>query len=171
MVNLPCPVIYIIQKFCYFFSSICDYSGPQVCDNVHMWETGWACRLQIPWICKIINTSMFLFFYPWIYVLGLGKDYIQLFTYYNHQIGAQWQKIVVILFLKMGASLLSQTVKNLPATWKTWVWSLGGEDALEKEMATHSRILAWKITWTEEEAGGLQFKGSQRVRQDWVINT
>ena len=41
-------------------------------------------------------------------------------------------------------------VKNLPAKWETWVWSLGQEDPLEKGMATHSSILAWRISWTEE---------------------
>ena len=41
-------------------------------------------------------------------------------------------------------------VKNLPATQETWVWSLGGEDPLEKDMATHSSILAWEIPWTEK---------------------
>ena len=50
-------------------------------------------------------------------------------------------------------------VKNLPAVWKTQVWCLGWEDPLEKGMATHSRILAWRIPWTEE-LGGLQFMGS-----------
>ena len=48
---------------------------------------------------------------------------------------------------------------------ETWVQSLGWEDALEKEMATHSSILAWKISWTEEP-GGLQSMGSQRVGHD-----
>ena len=56
-------------------------------------------------------------------------------------------------------------VKNLPAMWETLVQSLGGEDPLEKEMATHSRILAWRIPWTEEP-GGLQSMGSQRVGLD-----
>ena len=42
-------------------------------------------------------------------------------------------------------------VKRLPAMWETWVRSLGQEDALEKEMATHSSILAWRIPWTEEQ--------------------
>ena len=51
-------------------------------------------------------------------------------------------------------------VKNLPAMQETWVQSLGWEDPLEKEMATHSSILAWRIPWTEEPAG-LQFMGSQ----------
>ena len=50
--------------------------------------------------------------------------------------------------------------------WETWVRSLGWEDALEKEMAPHSSILAWKIPWTKEP-GRLQSTGSQRVRQDW----
>ena len=58
-----------------------------------------------------------------------------------------------------------QTVKNLPAIQKIWVRSLGLDDPLEKEMATHSSILAWIISWTEEP-GGLQFLGSQRVRHD-----
>ena len=51
--------------------------------------------------------------------------------------------------------------------WKTWVWSLGQEDPLEKEMATHSSTLAWKIPWMEEP-GRLQFMGSQRVGHDWA---
>ena len=53
-------------------------------------------------------------------------------------------------------------VKNLPATRETWVGPPGGEDPLEKAMAPHSRILAWRIPWTEEP-GGLQSVGSQRV--------
>ena len=48
------------------------------------------------------------------------------------------------------ASLLTQLVKNLPAVQETWVQSLGWEDPLEKGMATHSSILAWRITWTED---------------------
>ena len=56
-------------------------------------------------------------------------------------------------------------VKRLPTMWETWVQSLGQEDLLEKEMATHSSILAWKIPWTEEP-GRLQSMGSQRVGHD-----
>ena len=62
-------------------------------------------------------------------------------------------------------SLTAQSVKNLPAMQETWVQFLGWEDPLEKEMAIHSSILAWKIPWTEEP-GGLQSMGSQRVRHD-----
>ena len=68
------------------------------------------------------------------------------------------------------SSLVAQTVKNLPAVQETWVRSLGQEDPLEKEMATHSSILAWKISWTEKP-GGLQSVGSQRVGHDWATNT
>ena len=63
----------------------------------------------------------------------------------------------------MGASLVSQTVKNLPVMQETQVQSLGWKDPLEEGMATHSRILAWEIPWSEEP-GGLQSMGSQRVR-------
>ena len=56
-------------------------------------------------------------------------------------------------------SLVTQTVKNLPAMWETWVRSL------EKETATHASILAWRIPWTEEP-GGLQSMQSQRVRHN-----
>ena len=56
-------------------------------------------------------------------------------------------------------------VNNPPALQETWVQSLGQEDPLEKEMATHSSILAWKIPWTEEP-GRLQSMGSQRVGHD-----
>ena len=61
------------------------------------------------------------------------------------------------------ASLVTQMVKNLFAVWETGVQSLGGEDALEKEMVTHSSILAWKIPWIKGPHG-LQSMGSQRVR-------
>ena len=60
------------------------------------------------------------------------------------------------------ASLVSQMVKNLPAVQETEVQSLGQEDPMEKEMATHSSILAWRIPWTEEP-GRLQSTGLQRV--------
>ena len=64
-------------------------------------------------------------------------------------------------------SLVAQMVKLLPTMWETWVQSLGWEDPLEKEMATHSSTLAWKIPWTEEP-GRLQSMAIQRVR--WLRN-
>ena len=64
--------------------------------------------------------------------------------------------------LYLGASLVAQMVKHLPAMQETQVQYLGREDPLEKEMATHSSILAQEIAWTQEP-GGLQSRGSQRV--------
>ena len=58
---------------------------------------------------------------------------------------------------------MDQTVKNLPAMWENWVRSLGQEDPLEKKMATHSSIPAWRIPWIEEPGGLLSIR-SQRVR-------
>ena len=63
------------------------------------------------------------------------------------------------------SSLVAQRLKRLPAMQKTWVPSLGWEDPLEKEMATHFSILAWPIPWMEEP-GGVQSTGSQRVGHD-----
>ena len=60
---------------------------------------------------------------------------------------------------------MTQLVKNLPSMQEAWVQSLGWDDPLEKDMATHSSTLAWKISWTEEP-GGLQSMESQRVRHD-----
>ena len=69
----------------------------------------------------------------------------------------------------IGASLVAQRIKCLPAMQETRVQSLGQEDPLEKEMATHSSILAWKIPWTEKPSK-LQSMGSQRVGHDWATS-
>ena len=84
-----------------------------------------------------------------------------------------WQKGSDYLrssFTSLKASPMAQGIKNLTChaeTREIWVWSLCQKDPLEEEMATHSRILAWGIPWTEE-TGGLQSVGSRRVRHDWV---
>ena len=75
--------------------------------------------------------------------------------------------LFIYLFL---ASLVAQKVKHPPAMWETGVQSLGWEDFLEKRLAAHSSILAWRILWTEEP-GGLQSMGSQRVRHSCATNT
>ena len=62
---------------------------------------------------------------------------------------------------------MAQSVKNLPAVQETWVRSLGQEDPMEREMATHYSIFAWEIPWAEEP-GGLQSTGLQRVGHDLV---
>ena len=76
--------------------------------------------------------------------------------------------IIVLPFFK--TSLVAQMGKHLPTMWETWVWSLGWEDPLEKEMATYSSTLAWRISWMEEP-GGLKSMGLQRVRPDQATNT
>ena len=65
----------------------------------------------------------------------------------------------------LGSSLVAPTVKSVSVVWETQVGSLCREDPLEKYMATHCSILAWKIPWIEE-SGGLQFMGLQRVGHD-----
>ena len=81
----------------------------------------------------------------------------------------QWQLLTPVSFVSVQrhsrASLVAQVVKNPPVMQETWVQSLDEEDPLEKEMATHSSILAWRIPWTEEP-GGLQSIRSQRVGYD-----
>ena len=72
---------------------------------------------------------------------------------------------IITIMLLIVASLVAQASKHLPTMRETWVRSLGREDSLEKEMATHSSIFAWKIPWTEEPRR-LQSMGSQRVGHD-----
>ena len=81
------------------------------------------------------------------------------------QVQTRWQMASVRSSLR--SIKKAQTVKNLPAMQDTQVWSLGQEDPLEKGMATHSSILAWRIPWTEEP-GGLQSMESKRVGHDWT---
>ena len=71
----------------------------------------------------------------------------------------------ILVFYYTVTSLVAQMLKHLPTMWETQVQSLGWEDLLEKEMATHSSILAWKIPWMEEP-GRLQSMGSQRAGHD-----
>ena len=83
------------------------------------------------------------------------------FSIHHTQFSICSEKTRVSTFLRRKRpSLVAQMVKNLPAIWETWVQSLGQEDPLEKEMATHSSTLAWRIPWTEE-AGRLQSMGLQ----------
>ena len=73
-------------------------------------------------------------------------------------------------FCKLIMPFMAQMVENLPAMQENQAWSLGQEDPLEKGMATHSSILAWRIPWTEE-CRELQSMGSQRVGHNWATNT
>ena len=85
----------------------------------------------------------------------------------NIQVHVSFQIRAFFMYMPIStvASLVAQRLKRLPAMRETWVRSLGQEDPLEKEMATHSSILAWRIPWMEEP-GGLQSTGLQRVGHD-----
>ena len=101
------------------------------------------------------------FFLQWsVFKLGQTRKKEKLFLTCSH---------VEQLFSINKVSLIAQMVKNLLAVQETQVQSLDREDPLEKEMATHSCILAWKIPWTEEP-GGLQSMGVIRVRHDWATD-
>ena len=84
----------------------------------------------------------------------------------DYSIHRNWLYLFIYLLL-LGDSLVAQRVKHLPAMWGAYVWSLGWEDPLEKEIATHSSTLAWKILWMEKP-GRLQFMGLQRVGYNWA---
>ena len=96
-------------------------------------------------------------------ILKMKFSYVQKVWMLNFSSGLNYLLHLVDNFL------MGHMVKNLPEMWETQVQSLDWEDPLEKEMVTHSSILAWRIP--EEESGGLQSMGSQRVRHDWVTNT
>ena len=76
-----------------------------------------------------------------------------------------FRREISLLLKSTWTSLVAQMVKNLPSVQETWVQSLGGKDPLEKGMATHSIILAWRIPWTEEPDGLLSMR-SQRAGYD-----
>ena len=90
---------------------------------------------------------------------------LKIFSNFSRDFFTHWLRACYFLY----ASLVGETVKRLPAMRETRVQSLGREDPLEKEIGTHSSILAWKIPWTEEP-GGLQSMRLQRVRHDWVTS-
>ena len=112
------------------------------------WLRGYSCLI----FCEMSCLNLLSIFY----VLG-GNFLTDLWSHY--------------IFCQPGkpASLVAQMVKRLPAMWETQVRSLSWDNPLEKEMATRSSILTWKIPWTEKP-GRLQSMGSQRVGHDWVTS-
>ena len=102
------------------------------------------------------------------WMLLLDFNQLEEVRYSLISIGNFWELIKPYCIYR--TSLVAQTVKNLPAVQETRVQSLGWEDPLEKEMATHSSVLAWKIPWTGKPSG-LQPLGLQRVGHDWATNT
>ena len=106
--------------------------------------------MEVHWNCFLFLFSGFL--WNFLYVFGFVQC-----EYYIH------------IYLCKGTSLVAQMIKRLPTMWETRVQSLGREDHLEKDMAPHSSILAWKIPWTEEPSR-VQSMGSQRVGHDWATS-
>ena len=81
-----------------------------------------------------------------------------------------WSKIYTHRYICIGASFIAQSVKSLPAMQETQVWFLGQEESLEKEMATHSSILAWRIPWIDCRDCRLQSRGSQESDTTWRLH-
>ena len=100
-------------------------------------------------LCICTNTYLHICIFVYIYIYIYTSLQIHIYAY--------------------RISLVAQTLKNLRAMQEVWVWPLGQEDSLEKAMGTHSSILGWRTSWTEEP-GGLQSRGSQRIRHDWLTN-
>ena len=95
-------------------------------------------------------------------------------NYFGKEISQVWLWLLLSLkhyYLTLGAPLVSQTVKNLPAMQETWVQSLGWEDPLEKEMATYSSSLPGESHGQRSLVGYVRSLESQRVRHDWSTNT
>ena len=126
---------------------------------------------------RVVSTAYLRLFLPAILIPARNVTYLILFL-------TLWDNIIFIMIYKwrnsrachlssisnIRASLEAQMVKSLPAMWETWVLSLSCEDSLEKEMATHSSILPWRVPWTEEPSE-LQSMGLQRVEHTWVTST
>ena len=121
-----------------------------------------------------IGRALSLLYWVWfrIYFATEIFYYNTVITHLIWSLSKIWNNIILVLLpfnMQSQTSLVAQTVKYLVAILESWVQYLGWEDLLEKEMATHSSILAWKIPWMEEP-GRLQFMRSQRVGHHWVTS-
>ena len=146
----------------------CSYWGSQK----------WNVNVAVLKICHNVlwcMYSMVSFFVKHMQGSRIWRHWI-LLLFHSSPVNLFWEILSMPVILSWFTAMLdwgfpqSSVVKNLPAVQEmqeTQVWFLDQEDSLEKEMATYSSILAWEIPWTEE-SGGLQSRGSQRVRHDWV---
>ena len=116
--------------------------------------------------CGLKAQSLWRLVYSYVCRLRLAVSLGPLFE--NIYLAALGLSLLINIYLFIGASLLAQNVKNLLIIRETQLWSLGREQPLEKGMATHSSILAWRIPWAEEP-GRLQFMGSQRVTNTFTF--
>ena len=126
-----------------------------------------------PWDCKDSDTTERLNWTECSKFLSTVVFY-SITLYLHHQTHPSWASFLLwpssfilsggvsncLSFFPSRASLVAQRIKHLPAMRETWAWSLGGEDPLEKEVTTHSSIVAWRIPWTEK-SGRLQSTGHE----------
>ena len=104
---------------------------------------------------------------PMRYWVRIRPQHSRLLNWHSHWIGNElWLANKPLYMLGFP---VSQRVKNMPAMWETWAWSLGQEDPLEKGMATHPTILTWRIPWMEGPTG-LWSRGLQRIWHNWMTN-
>ena len=118
------------------------------------------------WI-KHVYVCVCVYIYVCIYHIYLIGEPGGLQSTESQRVGHDWATSLTSLLMR--SSLVAQTVKRLSTARETWVRSLGRKDPLEKETATHSSNLAWKIPWTEEP-GRLQSMGSLRIGHDWATS-
>ena len=142
-----------------FFQILFPYKSLQNIEYGFLSYTVGPWFLLYIWYSVCVNPKLLIHPYPLAFHFGMQK---LVFCVY-----ASLSVLYIILFVS--ASLVAQTVKPLPAMWETWFQSLGREDPLKKERATHSSTLVWRIPWTEEP-GRLQSMGLQRVGHDWATS-
>ena len=134
---------------------------------VLLYATVWnsSCSLYFKTLKTYGNTYWYSCSFPWLGINIHFRDKVDVYR------ASLVQRIDIFReFTKYFISfLVAQRLKWLPPMRETWVWSLGWEDPLEKEVATHSSILAWRIPWTEEPCR-LQSTGSQTVGHDWATS-
>ena len=160
------------------YFQIC-FSSVESLNRVRLFATPWiAARqaslsitnswssLRLASIESVIPSSHLILGHPLLLLPPIPPS-IRVFS--NESTLCMSQNIFHTLLWEVGCSLVVQMVKSLPAMRETQVQTLGQKDPLEKKMATHSSIPAWKIPWMQEP-GRLQSMGSQRVGHDWVIS-
>ena len=150
---------------CSIFSNIRVFSNESVL--CVWWPKYWTCSLSISPSNEY--SGLISFSIDWLDLLAGQGTLKSLLQHHGSKASILWRSTFFIVQLShpyIGASLVAQTVKNLPALWETWVWSLGQEDPLEKGMATHSSTLVWRFPWTEE----LQSMELQRAGHNWATN-
>ena len=130
-----------------------------VCSKTHLWVHLFPTTLRLPQVSGCI----------WSEAHGHADCSHLAFMVTGHMCLCSHLLYSLVNGFLPSTSLVAHMVKSLPTVWETRVQSLGREDLLEKEMATHSSILAWKISWTKEP-GRLLSMGSQRVWHNWATS-